>query len=429
MGVQRVTQVSKVFSKMPGHIKLVKGAVDPDPTEFLLPSIEMKRADQQKPYDSKKSVWIPDEKTGGYKEGLLESGDVEDPASKCVVGVAHEKFTLKAADVGKVNPPKFEKCEDMVNLTFLNDASVFWNLKTRYQAKMIHTYSGLFVVVVNPYKRYPLYTHRVAKIYLGKRRNEVPPHLWAIAETAYRGMLNNKKDQAMLITGESGAGKTENTKKVITYLAMVATGSGKKSEKKVSLEDQIVATNPILESYGNAKTARNDNSSRFGKFIRIHFTASGKLAGCDIVSYLPEKSRITEQQEVERSYHIFYQLLQPYGDGICDGGLRAKCFVSSDIYDYVYVSQGKTTVDSIDDNEELEYTEDAFNVLGFSEQEKFDCLMLTAAVMTFGGVEYKTKGRDDQAECELIGPDTFPGKAAAAFGVDAAAMVKAFCKD
>ena len=172
----------------------------------------------------------------------------------------------------------------------------------------------------------------------------MPPHLWAIAECAYRNMLQNKKDNAMLITGESGAGKTENTKKVITYLAMVATGSGKKSEKKVSLEDQIVATNPILESYGNAKTARNDNSSRFGKFIRIHFTASGKLAGCDIVSYLLEKSRITEQQEVERSYHIFYQLLQPYGDGICEGGLRNKCCCSEDIYDYIYVSQGKTKV-------------------------------------------------------------------------------------
>jgi len=413
---------------MPGHIKLVKGAVDPDPTEFLLPSIEMKRADQSKPYDAKKSVWIPDAKTHGYKEGLLESGDLEDPASKCVVAVGHEKFTHKAAEVGKVNPPKFEKVEDMVNLTFLNDASVFWNLKTRYQAKLIHTYSGLFVVVVNPYKRYPLYTHRVCKIYLGKRRNEVPPHLWAIAEGAYRDMLTNKKDNAMLITGESGAGKTENTKKVITYLAMVATGSGKKSEKKVSLEDQIVATNPILESYGNAKTSRNDNSSRFGKFIRIHFTASGKLAGCDIVSYLLEKSRITEQQEVERSYHIFYQLLQPYGDGICEGGLRNKCQVSNDIYDYVYVSQGKTTVASIDDNEELEYTEDAFNVLGFSEQEKFDCYMLTASVMTAGGIIYIQKGRDDQAELEKITPDTFAGKMATLCGVEAAPLFKAFCK-
>ena len=413
---------------MPGHIKLSKsGQADPDPSEFLVPTIEMKRADQQKPYDPAKSMWIPDPKSGGYREGLLESGDIEDPASKCVVAVGHEKFTHKGADVGKVNPPKFEKCEDMVNLTFLNDASVFWNLKTRYQAKMIHTYSGLFVVVVNPYKRYPLYTHRVSKIYLGKRRNEVPPHLWAIAEMAYRGMLGNKKNQAMLITGESGAGKTENTKKVITYLAMVATSSGKKSEKKVSLEDQIVATNPILESYGNAKTSRNDNSSRFGKFIRIHFTTSGKLAGCDIVSYLLEKSRITEQQEVERSYHIFYQLLQPFGDGIGDG-LRTMCHLSEDIYDYIYVSQGKTKVESIDDNEELEYTEDAFNVLGFSPEEKVYCYMLTAGVMTYGGIEFTTKGRDDQAECQSVGPDTFPGKAAALMGVDAVQMIKAFCK-
>merc|ERR1719249_537246 len=421
--------------KMPGHIKLVKGAVDPDPTDFLWPTMDMKKEDQNKPYDPKASVWISDPKTHGYKEGLLESGNITDLGMegadlnvKMTVAVAHEKFTLKAGEVGKINPPKFEKCEDMVNLTFLNDASVFWNLKTRYQAKLIHTYSGLFVVVVNPYKRYPLYTHRVCKIYLGKRRNEVPPHLWAIAETAYRNMLQNTKDNAMLITGESGAGKTENTKKVITYLAMVATGSGKKVEKKVSLEDQIVATNPILESYGNAKTSRNDNSSRFGKFIRIHFTASGKLAGCDIVSYLLEKSRITEQQEVERSYHIFYQLLQPYGDGICPGGLRAKCFLSNDVYDYIYVSQGKTTVASIDDNEELEYTEDAFNVLGFAEWEKFDCYVLTAGVMSSGGIQYVQKGRDEQAELSEVGPDTFAGKVAGSFGVDAAAMIKAFCK-
>merc|ERR1711981_1352160 len=420
---------------MPGHIKLVKGAVDPDPTEYLLPSMDMKKADQNKPYEPKKSVWVPCPKTGGYREGFLESGaeiadiGAEDAnlAAKLVVAVGHEKFTHKQAEVGRVNPPKFEKCEDMVNLTFLNDASVFWNLKTRYQAKMIHTYSGLFVVVVNPYKRYPIYTHRVCKIYLGKRRNEVPPHLWAIAEGAYRNMLQNKKDNAMLITGESGAGKTENTKKVITYLAMVATGGGKKVEKKVSLEDQIVATNPILESYGNAKTARNDNSSRFGKFIRIHFTASGKLAGCDIVSYLLEKSRITEQQEVERSYHIFYQLLQPYGDGI-GSGLKGLYHLSSDIYDYIYVSQGKTSVSSIDDNEELEYTEDAFNVLGFNDEEKFGCYMLTAGVMSCGGIEFKTKGRDDQAECEEVGAEHFAGKVAGAFGINANAMIKAFCK-
>ena len=146
------------------------------------------------------------------------------------------------------------------------------------------------------------------------------------------------------------------------------------------------------------------------------------------MSYLLEKSRITEQQEVERSYHIFYQLLQPYGEGICEGGLRAKCRTSEDIYDYIYVSQGKTKVDSIDDNEELEYTEDAFNVLGFSPEEKFDCYMLTAGVMSHGGIEFKTKGRDDQAECEAIGPDTFPGKVAGALQIDAFQMIKAYCK-
>merc|ERR1712042_333851 len=194
-----------------------------------------------------------------------------------------------------------------------------------------------------------------------------------------------------------------------------------------SLEDQIVATNPILESYGNAKTSRNDNSSRFGKFIRIHFSGSGKLAGCDIVSYLLEKSRITEQQEVERTWDIFYQLLQPYGDGIGEG-LKKMCHLSDDIYDYIYVSQGKTKVESIDDNEELEYTEDAFNVLGFGKEEKMECYMLTAAVMTFGEVRFVQKGRDEQAECPDIGSGTFAYKAATLCGVDVGAMIKAFCK-
>ena len=172
--------------------------MDPDPSEFLWPDVETRRNDQKKVYDPKKSVWVPCPKTGGFREGLLESGpeittigsEDSDLKAKCVVSVAHEKFNHTVKEIGRVNPPKFEKCEDMVNLTFLNDASVFWNLKTRYQCKMIHTYSGLFVVVnffpslkllhyrisrqvVNPYKRYPLYTHRVCKIYLGKRRNEV----------------------------------------------------------------------------------------------------------------------------------------------------------------------------------------------------------------------------------------------------------------
>merc|ERR1719450_46474 len=349
----------------------------------------------------------------------MECTLVDNDGTKAVVMCGHEKKTFKSSEIGQVNPPKFEKCEDMANLTYLNDASVFWNLKVRYQAKLIYTYSGLFCVVVNPYKRYPIYTPTVVKMYLGKRRNEVPPHLWAITETAYRNMLLNGKDQSMLITGESGARKTENTKKVISYLAMVAT-SGKKSTKKVSLEDQIVATNPILESYGNAKTSRNDNSSRFGKFIRIHFTAAGKLAGCDIESYLLEKSRITQQQEVERSYHIFYQLLQPF---VPD--LKKECHLDDDIYYYSYVSQGKVTVASIDDNEELEYTDSAFDILGFASDEKWDCFKLTAAVMTMGEMKFKQKGREEQCEPDAM---DVAGKVCNCLGVDAEAMMKAFCK-
>merc|ERR1712079_302515 len=348
-------------------------------------------------------------------EGMLESDD----GTKAVVMMGHVKGTFKSEEIGQVNPPKFEKCEDMANLTFLNDASVFYNLKVRFQAKLIYTYSGLFCIVVNPYKRYPIYTGTVVKMYLGKRRNEVPPHLWAITETAYRNMLTNIKNQSMLITGESGAGKTENTKKVIAYLAQVA-ASGKKAAKKVSLEDQIVATNPILESYGNAKTSRNDNSSRFGKFIRIHFNAAGKLAGCDIESYLLEKSRITQQQEVERSYHIFYQLLQPHVPA-----MKEKCLVTDDIYDYSYVSQGKVTVASIDDNEELQMTDEAFDIIGFSEQEKWDCYELTAAIMACGEIKFVQKGRDDQAE---MGDVAFPKKVAELYGCDFNELFKAFCK-
>jgi myosin heavy chain 6/7 len=201
---------------MPGHVKKNAGP-DEDPCPYLVISLEMKREDAMKPYDSKKSYWCPDGK-GNFLECMLESND----GTKAVVMCGHEKKTFKSAEVGQVNPPKFEKCEDMANLTFLNDASVFYNLKVRFQAKLIYTYSGLFCIVVNPYKRYPIYTGTVVKMYLGKRRNEVPPHLWAITETAYRNMLTNIKDQSMLITGESGAGKTENTKKVISYLAAVA---------------------------------------------------------------------------------------------------------------------------------------------------------------------------------------------------------------
>ncbi|VDK50041.1 unnamed protein product [Gongylonema pulchrum] len=149
----------------------------------------------------------------------------------------------------------------------------------------LQTYSGLFCVVINPYKRLPIYTDSVAAMYVGKRRNEMPPHLFAVSDEAYRNMLQDHENQSMLITGESGAGKTENTKKVIAYFASVGASQQQGTtigQKKVTLEDQIVQTNPVLEAFGNARTVRNNNSSRFGKFIRIHFSKLGKVASCDI---------------------------------------------------------------------------------------------------------------------------------------------------
>merc|ERR1712113_779341 len=414
------SNIKRNSENMPGHIKKAKeGEVDPDPLPYLVVTIEMKRADAQIPYDPKKSYYYKDDK-GNFAECILESIE----GDKATVMCGHEKKVFKSEEVGQCNPPKFEKIEDMADLTYLNDASVFHNLDVRFKSKLIYTYSGLFCIVVNPYKRYPIYTATCVKMYLGKRRNEVPPHLWAITETAYRNMLTNVKNQSMLITGESGAGKTENTKKVIAYLAAVAVPPKKKGadDKKVSLEDQIVATNPILESYGNAKTSRNDNSSRFGKFIRIHFTTSGKLCGCDIESYLLEKSRITQQQEVERSYHIFYQLLQPFVST-----MKEKCLLTDDIYDYEYVSQGKVTVASIDDNEELEMTDSAFDIIGFSNTEKWDCYKLTSAVMACGQVKFVQKGRDDQAEIADKDWD-YPKKVAELFGVDHNELSKSFCK-
>ncbi|XP_038110384.1 myosin heavy chain, muscle isoform X26 [Culex quinquefasciatus] len=366
---------------------------DPDPSEWLFISLEQKRIDQSKPYDAKKACWVPDE-----KEGFV-LGEIKATKGELVtVGIpGGETKDFKKDLVGQVNPPKYEKCEDMSNLTYLNDASVLHNLRERYRAKLIYTYSGLFCVVINPYKRWPLYTMRVAKMYRGKRRNEVPPHLFAVSDGAYVNMLTNHENQSMLITGESGAGKTENTKKVIAYFATIGASSKKSAEeeKKISLEDQVVQTNPVLEAYGNAKTVRNDNSSRFGKFIRIHFTGSGKLGGADIETYLLEKARVISQQTLERSYHIFYQMMSGSVKG-----LKEICFLSNNIHDYHIVSQGKTTIPSVDDGEEMQITDEAFNILGFTQEEKDNIYRITAAVMHMGGMKFKQKGREEQAEAD-----------------------------
>ncbi|XP_056637452.1 myosin heavy chain, muscle isoform X28 [Diorhabda sublineata] len=390
---------------------------DPDPTPYLFVSLEQKRIDQTKPYDAKKACWVPDE-----KEGFL-LGEIKGTKGDLVtVGLpGGEEKSFKKDQVTQVNPPKYEKCEDMSNLTYLNDASVLHNLKQRYYAQLIYTYSGLFCVAINPYKRFPVYTNRCAKLYRGKRRNEVPPHIFAISDGAYVNMLTNHENQSMLITGESGAGKTENTKKVIAYFATVGASTKKETDSsKGSLEDQVVQTNPVLEAFGNAKTVRNDNSSRFGKFIRIHFGPTGKLAGADIETYLLEKARVISQQPLERSYHIFYQIMSGSVKGVKD-----SCLLSNDIYQYHYVSQGKITVPNMDDGEEFQLTDEAFDILGFSQEEKSNVYKITAAVMHMGCMKFKQRGREEQAEPDGTEEGERVGKL---LGVEAAALYQAFVK-
>ena len=401
---------------MPGHIKKSTGP-DPDPSPWLLVSPELKEKNKNKPYDPKKSVWVPNKADGGYLEGLIESKD----GAKVSVKVNGEVKVFKEDQVCQINPPKFDCSDDMANLTYLGDACVLWNSQIRYVNELIYTYSGLFCIAINPYKRFPIYTLRTMEIYTGRRRNECPPHIFAIAEGAYQGMMNSGMNQSILITGESGAGKTENTKKVISYFATICS-SGKKKEGEASLEDKIVQTNPVLEAWGNAKTVRNDNSSRFGKFIRIHFNASGKLSGADMVVYLLEKSRLTYQQPLERCYHAFYNIMS---DQVPD--LKEKCLLTDNILDYWYVSQGKLTVPSIDDKEDMQYADEAFDVLGFSQQEKYDVFINTACMMHMGNMtkDFVPVGKDEQAE---IKDDTNAQKVAKLCGIDAEWMVTYFCK-
>ncbi|KAM6976870.1 myosin-6-like [Aplochiton taeniatus] len=248
---------------------------------FLRKSDKERLEAQTRPFDMKKECFVPDPEVE-YVKARVQARDGEHATVETEFG---KTVTLKEIDVHPQNPPKFDKIEDMAMFTFLHEPAVLFNLKERYAAWMIYTYSGLFCVTVNPYKWLPVYDQSVVNAYRGKKRSEAPPHIFSISDNAYQYMLTDRENQSVLITGESGAGKTVNTKRVIQYFASIAAATGKKdtsSEKKGTLEDQIIQANPALEAFGNAKTIRNDNSSRFGKFIRIHFGVSGKLSSADI---------------------------------------------------------------------------------------------------------------------------------------------------
>ncbi|KAM8986309.1 myosin-6 [Ara ararauna] len=386
---------------------------------FLRPSEAQRVAAQNRPFEPRAECFVPHPHHEFVRGRITERRG----ADVTVTTELGETVTVKEADVHPQNPPKFDKMEDMAMLTFLHEPAVLFNLKERYAAWMIYTYSGLFCVTVNPYKWLPVYNAEVVAAYRGKKRSEAPPHIFSISDNAYQYMLTDRENQSILITGESGAGKTVNTKRVIQYFASIAAIGDRKKEatnsSKGTLEDQIIQANPALEAFGNAKTVRNDNSSRFGKFIRIHFGATGKLASADIETYLLEKSRVIFQLKAERNYHIFYQILSNKKPELLE-----MLLITTNPYDYSYVSQGEVTVASIDDAEELLATDSAFDVLGFTSEEKAGVYKLTGAIMHFGNMKFKQKQREEQAE-----PDGTEDadKSAYLMGLNSADLLKGLC--
>ncbi|KAG9333854.1 hypothetical protein JZ751_010004, partial [Albula glossodonta] len=393
------------------------------PAAIYLRKPERERIEAQNtPFDAKTAYFVAEPKEM-YLKGKLISRE----GGKATVETLEtkESITVKEDDIHPMNPPKFDKIEDMAMMTHLNEPCVLYNLKERYAAWMIYTYSGLFCVTVNPYKWLPVYDAVVVGAYRGKKRIEAPPHIFSISDNAYQFMLTDRENQSILITGESGAGKTVNTKRVIQYFATIAVAGGAKKAEAASgkmqgsLEDQIIAANPLLEAYGNAKTVRNDNSSRFGKFIRIHFGTTGKLASADIETYLLEKSRVTFQLSAERSYHIFYQLQTGHKPELIEALL-----ITTNPYDYPMISQGEITVKSIDDVEEFIATDTAIDILGFTADEKMGIYKLTGACMHHGNMKFKQKQREEQAE-----PDgtEVADKIAYLMGLNSADLLKALC--
>lgn len=370
-------------------------------------------------------VWIPDASEVFAKGEVLRTETLENKVSRkpeeyAVVQLLRngaEEVKVSAADVVPANPSSFDKVANMSELTHLNEPSLLHNLELRYKESMIYTYSGLFLVAINPYKDLQLYSDEKIHFYhsVGQgqlRQPDTPPHVFVVAEEAYRNLVQNKSDQSILVTGESGAGKTENTKKILKYLATInshrdALFSSASSE---NFEMKILQSNPILESFGNAQTVRNNNSSRFGKFIKVEFDDSGSITGAHIEWYLLEKSRILSQNSAERNYHIFYQLLSGLS---MDDDLRSILQIESiRCDDYKILAGSNHNVSDVDDGQGFSELLRAFEIVGFNESEVQNIFKICSIILHLGNIEFKSS-KSEQASfanststvCKLLGVD------------------------
>ncbi|XP_017584218.1 unconventional myosin-Ib isoform X5 [Corvus cornix cornix] len=298
---------------------------------------------------------------------------------------------------------------DMVLLEPLNEDSFINNLKKRFDHNEVYTYIGSVVISINPYRSLPIYTPEKVEEYRNRNFYELSPHIFALADEAYRSLRDQDKDQCILITGESGAGKTEASKLVMSYVAAVC---GKGAEVN-QVKEQLLQSNPVLEAFGNAKTARNDNSSRFGKYMDIEFDFKGDPLGGVISNYLLEKSRVVKQPRGERNFHIFYQILSGASEEFL-----CKLKLERDFSRYNYLGLDSARVNGVDDASNFRTVRNAMQIVGFMDHETQSVFEVVAAVLKLGNIEFKPESRangldeskiKDKNElkeiCELTGID------------------------
>ncbi|MEQ2184706.1 Unconventional myosin-Ic [Goodea atripinnis] len=271
--------------------------------------------------------------------------------------------------------------QDFVLLeNYTSEAAFIENLRKRFKENLIYTYIGSVLVSVNPYKDLEIYTKNHMERYRGVNFYEVSPHIYAVSDNAYRSMRTERKDQCILISGESGAGKTEASKKILQYYAVTCPAS----EHVQTIKDRLLQSNPVLEAFGNAKTLRNDNSSRFGKYMDIQFDFKGAPVGGHIINYLLEKSRVVHQNHGERNFHIFYQIIE--------GGeedLLRRLGLERNTQQYQYLVKGNCPkVSSISDRSDWKVVRKALTVIGFNDDEVEELLNIIASVLHLGNVQY-----------------------------------------
>uniref|UniRef100_A0A7M4EWM8 Unconventional myosin-Ib n=1 Tax=Crocodylus porosus TaxID=8502 RepID=A0A7M4EWM8_CROPO len=273
---------------------------------------------------------------------------------------------------------------DMVLLEPLNEDTFINNLKKRFDHSEIYTYIGSVVISLNPYRSLPIYSPEKVEEYRNRNFYELSPHIFALSDEAYRSLRDQDKDQCILITGESGAGKTEASKLVMSYVAAVC---GKGAEVN-QVKEQLLQSNPVLEAFGNAKTVRNDNSSRFGKYMDIEFDFKGDPLGGVISNYLLEKSRVVKQPRGERNFHIFYQILSGGSED-----LLCKLKLERDFSRYNYLGLDSARVNGVDDAANFRTVRNAMQIVGFMDHETQSVFEVVAAVLKLGNIEFKPESR------------------------------------